>query len=93
MHRDKVDQGVDSKIGECHDALIPKAVDPDLAILLVHFVGDIPQPRLVLTEHFGDAGDGVDVVDLVDRGQGQAAAATTADAACVQFHGSISLSR
>jgi hypothetical protein len=69
------------------------AVDPDQAVLLVHFAGDVPQPVLVLAEHFGDAGDGMNMVDLVDRAQGQAATAVIVGALGVQFHGSNSSSR
>ena len=38
------------------------AVDPDQAVLLIHFIRDVPQPVLVLAEHFGDAGDGADMM-------------------------------
>ena len=79
MDFDDAGERFDADVGECHDAVVTGAVDP--------------QPRLVLTEHFGDASDGMDMVDLVDRCQGQAAAATTAEAFCVQFHGSNSSSR
>jgi hypothetical protein len=66
-------------------------VDPDQAVLLVHFVGDVPRPVLVQAGHFGDAGDGVDVVDIVGWGRPTTAAAM-ADALGVQFHGSSSSS-
>src|SRR4051812_24638579 len=85
---DKAGEGFDAKVGERHDAVVARAVDPDQPVLLIHFVGDVPQPVLVLTEHVGDAGDGVDMMNLVDRGQGQAAAAAMTDALGVQFHGS-----
>jgi hypothetical protein len=55
--------------------VVARTVDPDQAVLLVHFVGDVRQPVLVLAEHLGDAGDGVDVVDFVDRRPRHAAAA------------------
>src|SRR6185437_6777609 len=90
---DKVGEGFDAKVGERHDAVVARAIDPDQSVLLIHFVGDVPQPILVLPEHFGDTGDGVDMMDLVDRGQGQAAAAAMADALGAQFHGSNSSSR
>src|SRR6185437_7117479 len=85
---DKAGEGFDAKVGERHDAVVARAIDPDQSVLLIHFVGDVPQPVLVLTEHVGDAGDGVDMMNLVDRGQGQAAAAAMTDALGVQFHGS-----
>lgn len=78
------------KFGERHDAFVTRAVDPDQAVFLIHFDGDVAQPVLIFAEHRGDASDGVDVVDLVDLGQAQAAAAVIAG---VQFHGSNSSSR
>jgi hypothetical protein len=64
----------DAEGGEGHDALVARATDPDQAVLLVHFAGDVPQPVLILTKHFGNAGDGMDVMNLVDLGHDQAAA-------------------
>src|SRR4029077_13650524 len=49
-------------------------------------------PVFILTEHFGDEGDGADVMNLVDGGHVQAAAVATLDACGLQFHGSNSLS-
>ncbi len=77
----------------CHDAVGTWTVDPDQAVLFVHFVGDVPQPVLVFPEQFGDASDGVDMVDLVNGGHSQAAAAARVDAVGVQFHGSNSSRR
>jgi hypothetical protein len=85
---DKAGERFDAKVGERHDAVVARAVDPDQSIFLIHFVGDVPQPVLALAEHFGDAGDGVDMMNLVDRGQGQAASAAMTGALGVQFHGS-----
>src|SRR5262249_26587122 len=81
------------KVGERHNAVVARTIDPDQSVLLIHFIGDVPKPVLVLAEHFGDEGDGADMMNLVDRGQGQAAAPTVADALDVQFHGSNSFSR
>ena len=39
---DEVGEGFDAKVGEGHDAVVTKAVDRDQAVLLIHFVGDIP---------------------------------------------------
>jgi hypothetical protein len=39
----------------------------------MHVVGDVPQSVSVLAKHFGGAGDGVDMMSLVDRGEGHAA--------------------
>ncbi len=56
---------------ERHHARVVRTVDPDQAVLLVHFGGHVAQPILILSEHFRDPGDGVDVVNLVDRDQDQ----------------------
>lgn len=93
MDFDDSGERLDSEVGERHDAVVAYTVDPDQSVLLVHFVGNVPQLLLVLSEHFRDAGYGVDVVDLVDRGQGQAATAAITVALGVQFHGSNSSSR
>ena len=85
INLDDAGERFDAEVGERHDAVVTCTVDPDQAILGVHFVGHVPQSVLVLTEHFGDASDGMDMVDLVNRCQGQAAAAAMADAFCVQF--------
>src|SRR6202049_2760575 len=82
---DDAGEGFDAEVSEGHDALLTRAVDPDQAVLLVHFAGDVPQPVLVLAEHFGDAGDGSNMVDLVDRAQGQAATAVIVGTLGVQF--------
>ena len=68
-------------------------MDPDQTVLLVHFDRDVPQPVFILAEHRGDTSDGVNMVNLVDRGHGQAAAAIIVGALGVQFHGSNSSSR
>lgn len=41
---DKVGEGFDARVGECHDVVVARAIDSDQAVLLVHFVGDVPQP-------------------------------------------------
>src|SRR5580704_11394939 len=90
---DKTGEGFDAKVGERHNAIVARAIDPDQSVLLIHFVGDVPQPVLVLAEHFSDEGNGADMMNLVDGGQGQAAAANMADSLGVQFHGNRSSSR
>jgi hypothetical protein len=42
------------------------AMDPDDAVLDLHFVGDVAQPVLVLAEVPGNAGNGGEVMNLVD---------------------------
>ncbi len=44
----------------------PTPVDPDDAILDLHFVGNVVVPVFVLAEVLGNAGDGGDVMKLVD---------------------------
>ena len=68
---DKAGERLDAEVCERHHARVARAVDPDQAVLLVHFGGHVAQPVLILSEHFRDPGDGVDVVNLVDRGQDQ----------------------
>ena len=68
-----------------------EAVDPEQAVLLVHFVCNIPKPILVLTEHLGDTGNGAYMMDLVDRSH--QAATTAADTAGFQFQGNSSSRR
>ena len=92
MHFDELDQALNAEVGERQDAFIADAIDPDDAVLDLHFVGDVPQPILVLAELFGDAGDRGDVMDLIDV-RGHAARTAIADAGGVQFQGRNSSSR
>jgi hypothetical protein len=59
---DDAGEGLDVEGGERHDAVVAWTVDPDQAVLMVHFVGDVPRPILGLAEHPGNAGNGVIVV-------------------------------
>jgi hypothetical protein len=52
---DQLDEAVDALVGEGHDAVVVKAVDPDQAVLRLHFDGDVEQEVDVLAEVFGDA--------------------------------------
>ena len=79
-----------AEVGERHDAFIARTVDPDRAVLRVHFGSDVPQPVFIFAKHLGDASDGVSTVNLVD-GQDQAAAAIAVVGA--QFHGNNSSTR
>jgi arginyl-tRNA synthetase len=87
-----IDQVFDTEVGERLDTVFSDAIDPDDAILDLHFVGDVPQPVFVLAEILGDTGDGGDVMNLVDV-HGHAARAETAAVGGVQFQGSSSSSR
>ena len=66
MHFDELDQVLDAEVGERQDAVFSDPVDPDDTILDFHFICDVMQPVLILTEVFGDASYGGDVMDLVD---------------------------
>jgi hypothetical protein len=65
------------------------AVDPDAAVLDVHFVSHVEQPIFVFAKFLGDTVDRCDVMDLVDV-HGQAA---RCEADGVQCHGSSSSRR
>lgn len=81
---DEFDEGLDSEVGERHDGVVTGAVDPDDAVLDVHFVGDLVQPIFVFAEVLGDAGDGGDAGDLVDV-HAHAARAESAEDRGAQF--------
>lgn len=66
MDFDKFGQRFDAEVGERHNALVGGTINPDLTVLGIHFVSDVPQPVLIFAEHLGNPSDGVDVVDLVD---------------------------
>ena len=89
---DELDQVFDSEAGERLDAIFSDALDPDDAVLDLHFAGDIPQPVLVFAEVLGDTSDGSDVMNFVDV-HSHAARARIAEAGGVQFQGSSSSSR
>ena len=91
MYPDELHQVFDAEVGERLDAILPDAVDPDDAILDLHFDGDIAQQIFIFTKILCDLGNGGDVVDFIDVG-GHAARAEIVDAG-VQFHGSNSSSR
>lgn len=65
MYPDEFDQRLNSEIGERYYAVVSDAIDPDDAILGVHFIGDVPQPIFVLAEVLSDASDRGDVMDLL----------------------------
>ena len=63
---DKLDEVFNSEVGKRHDAVFSNAIDPDDAVLGIHFVGDAVQPVFVFAEVLSDTGDGGDVMNLVD---------------------------
>lgn len=81
-------QVFDAEVGEGGDAVIMDPVDAKDAVLGLHLDADLVKPILILTEHFGDAGDGE---DARDSGHVHAACAASGRAG-LQFHGSSSSS-
>lgn len=63
---DKLDEVFNSEVGKRHDAVISDAIDPDDAVLGIHFVGHVPQPVFVFAEVLSDTSDGGDMMNLVD---------------------------
>lgn len=61
MDPDELDEVFDSEVGERLDAVFSDAIDPEAAILGVHFAGDVRRPVLVLAEVLSDA------IDVVTR--------------------------
>ena len=92
MDFDEIDQVFDAEVGEGHLAIFVGAIDPDHAVLDIHFHGDVEQPVLVFVEFLGDTAYRFDVVDFVDM-PGQAARAELARACGFQFQGANSSSR
>jgi hypothetical protein len=88
---DELDQVFDAKVGGRLNTILAEAIDPDQAVLNLHFDGNVAQSVLVFTEVFCDLGDGGDVMNLVDV-RGHAARAENADAG-IQFQGRSSSSR
>jgi hypothetical protein len=52
---DELHQGPDAEVGERQDAVFSDAIDPDAAVLGVHFIGAAPKPVRVFAEILGDA--------------------------------------
>jgi hypothetical protein len=63
---DQIDEAFDGEVGEGHDALVVEPLDPDHAVLRLHFEGDVEEPIDVFAEFLGDPVYGPDVGDLVD---------------------------
>jgi len=72
MYLNKVDQVLDSEVGERHHAVVGIPVDPDDPVFDVHLAGDVEQPVFAFAEILGDATDRRHVMNLVDV-HGQAA--------------------
>jgi hypothetical protein len=92
VHFDEIDQVLDSKIGERHNAVLADPADPDHAVLDFHLHGDVEEPILIVAKILGDAVDRRDVMDLVGV-HDQAARAVIVDTRGVQFHGNSSPTR
>lgn len=54
MDFDEFDEGLDSEVGERPDGVVTDAVDPDDAVLDIHFVGNLVQPIFVFAEVLGE---------------------------------------
>jgi len=52
---DQLDEVFDTEVGERHDAVVAEAVDPDHAVLDLHFIGDLIEPVDAFAEALGDA--------------------------------------
>ena len=89
---DKLDEVFNPEVGKRYYAVFSDAIDPDDAVLGIHFVGDVMQPVFVFAEIFSDTGDGGDVMNLVDV-HGHAARTDISELGGVQFQGSSSSSR
>jgi hypothetical protein len=68
---DELAQIFDAIISEGGHVILADAINGDDAVLGHHLDADLLEPVLILSEHFGDAGDGE---DAGDRSHGQAAA-------------------
>ena len=86
---DQFNEAFDAEVGEGHDALVSKPLDPDHAVLRLHFDGDVEEEVDVFDEILCDDVYGPDVGDLVDV-MVQAASAATASGRGSQFHGNNS---
>jgi hypothetical protein len=63
---DQVDERLDAEVRERHELFVAKSVDPDHAVLGIHFHSDVVQPVDALAEIGGDAIDGCHTVNFVD---------------------------
>ena len=63
---DKLDEVFNPEVRKRHDAIFADAIDPDDAVLDIHFAGDVVQPVFVFAEVLSDTGDCGDVMNLVD---------------------------
>ena len=52
---DQLDEAIDAEVGEGHDAFVFEALDPDQAVLRLHFEGDVEEDVDVFAEFLGDA--------------------------------------
>src|SRR5271165_917489 len=62
---DKLDEVFNSEVGKRYYAVFSDAIDPDDAVLGIHFVGDVAQPVFVFAEVLSNTGNGGDVMNLV----------------------------
>jgi len=53
VHPDEVLEILDAKVGERQDSVLADAVNPDDAVLDLHFIGNVRQPTFVFAEFRG----------------------------------------
>src|SRR5271166_3405673 len=59
---DKLDEVFNSEVGKRRYTVFSDAIDPDDAVLGIHFVGDVAQPDFVFAEVLSNTGNGGDVM-------------------------------
>jgi hypothetical protein len=63
---EELDQGLDTDVGECHDAIVSGGEDPDETIFGIHLIRDIPRLVLIFSGIIRDTIDRGEAIDLVD---------------------------
>ena len=66
VKRDELFEPIDAEVAERHGAIVVGPVDPDQAVFWLHVDRDTVEPVLVFAEVGRDAGDGGNVMDLVE---------------------------
>ena len=66
MDLEQFDEAFDTEVGEGDDAFVVETVDPDEAVLGLHYQSDVIERVGVLAEFLCDKIDGLDMRDLVN---------------------------
>jgi two-component system CheB/CheR fusion protein len=61
-------QSIDAVGSERPGFFAERVADPDLPVVFIHIVRELPQQLFALAEHFGDGGDGADKADRLRHG-------------------------